>query len=106
MYEPSEQVIEWGKANGYNIHAHVETFNDYLANRTRKPYKDLDSAFRNCVRADWCGIRRQMTKDGTYWPKSAPKRVELPQPVTEDCTEARERAMAMFRQVASKMVVK
>lgn len=70
-YTPSPQVIAWAKANGYNAEAHVEMFNDYLLNRTKKPYKNLDAAFRQCVRSDWGHIRFQMTKAGAYWPKKA-----------------------------------
>jgi hypothetical protein len=72
-YTPSPQVRAWGTANGYNVDAHVDTFNDYLQNRSKKPYKNLDAAFRSCVRADWENIRFQMTKAGTYWPRKQEK---------------------------------
>jgi hypothetical protein len=68
-YTPSPKVIAWAAANGWNAEAHVEFFVDYLANRTKKPYKDLDAAFRQCVRSDWGHIRAQMTRSGTYMPK-------------------------------------
>ena len=58
-YIVTEQMRAWGKANGFNVDEHVDWFNDYIANKTGKPYKDLDAAFRNCVRSDWGGIRRQ-----------------------------------------------
>jgi hypothetical protein len=109
MYEPSEQVIAWGKAHGFNVHAHCEYFNDYLANRTRKPYKDLDAAFRQCVRSDWGRIRFLMTKSGTYWPKQDKKEstYQAPPPVedTPELVESRSRALAMVKQLADKMVV-
>lgn len=57
-YIITEQMREWGKANGYNVDLHHEFFMDYIANKTGKPYKDLDAAFRNCCRADWGGLRR------------------------------------------------
>lgn len=57
-YIVSDQMREWGKCNGYNVDEHYEYFVDYCANKPGKPYKDMDAAFRNCVRADWGGIRR------------------------------------------------
>lgn len=57
-YEITEQMRAWGKANGFNVDEHHEYFVDYCANKPGKPYKDMDAAFRNCVRADWGGIRR------------------------------------------------
>jgi hypothetical protein len=57
-YIVTDQMREWGKANGYNVDLHVEYFNDYLANRTGKPYRSLDAAFRTCVRADWGDLRK------------------------------------------------
>lgn len=62
------QLRAWAEANGYGalIDLHAEWFADYLVNRPGKPYKDLNAAFRNCVRSDWGGIRR-MAK-----PKTAP----------------------------------
>lgn len=57
-YEITEQMRAWGRANGYNVDEHYEYFVDYCANKPGKPYKDMDAAFRNCVRADWGGIRR------------------------------------------------
>lgn len=57
-YAISEKVRAWATANGYNADLHLDHFNDYLANRTGKPYRDLDAAFRSCVRADWGGLRR------------------------------------------------
>lgn len=82
-YTPSPQVIAWAKAHGYNAEAHVEFFNDYLANKTGKPYRCMDSAFRNCVRSDWGRIRYLMLKEGTYWPKrqEAKPTYQAPQPV-------------------------
>lgn len=61
-YIITEQMREWGKANGYNVDLHHEFFMDYIANKTGKPYKDLDAAFRNCCRADWGGLRKAQTR--------------------------------------------
>ena len=73
-YIPSQQVIAWAKAHGWNAEAHVEYFNNYVANMTRKPYKDPERAFRNAVISDWGNVRFKMTKDGTYWPKKVETR--------------------------------
>lgn len=54
----TEHMREWGRCNGFNVDEHYEYFVDYCANKPGKPYKDMDAAFRNCVRADWGGIRR------------------------------------------------
>ena len=64
-FELTPQLIAWGKAHGYGereLQAHRDYFVDYLANKSGKPYKDLNAAFRNCVRSDWGNIRRQMVK--------------------------------------------
>jgi len=61
----SPQLIAWGQAHGYpqpELEAQAEWFADYLSNRT-KPYKDLNAAFRNCVRSDWGKIRLQRKFD-------------------------------------------
>lgn len=68
-YTPSPQVIAWAKCHGYNVDAHLEFFQDYISYKTGKPYRNLDAAFRNCMRSDWGSIRAQMLKAGTYWPK-------------------------------------
>jgi len=61
-FTPSPKVRAWASANGFApyLEAHAEYFADYLANKTGKPYKDIDAAFRNCIRGDWGGIRRQL----------------------------------------------
>lgn len=58
-YIVTDQMRAWATANGFNADEHVDYFNDYLANKTGKPYKDLDAAFRQCVRSDWGRIRAQ-----------------------------------------------
>lgn len=58
-YIPSPQVRAWALAHGYDAELHIDYFNDFLANRTGKPYRNLDAAYRNCVRGDWGGLRRQ-----------------------------------------------
>ena len=59
-YTISDKVRAWATANGYNADLHLDHFNDYLANRSGKPYRDLDAAFRSCVRADWGGLRKAL----------------------------------------------
>lgn len=55
----SPSTREWANANGYGqtLEAHLEYFRDY-AESNGKTYADWDKAFRNCVRGDWGGIRR------------------------------------------------
>jgi len=59
-YAPSASVLEWVKKDGHekNLPAHLDYFNDYLLTNKRR-YKDLDAAFRNCIRSDWGGVRKQ-----------------------------------------------
>lgn len=57
-YTISEQVRAWADAHGFDVELHLDHFQDYLANKPGKPYKDLDAAYRSCVRADWGGLRR------------------------------------------------
>lgn len=61
-YELSEQMRAWAKANNFDPDIHIEYFQDYIANKPGKPYKDLDAAFRNCIRADWAQLRRNSQK--------------------------------------------
>lgn len=60
-YVPSKAVIEWAKAKGFApyLDLHIEEFRDICRTQKRKPYADLDAAFRNCVRGDWGNVRRQ-----------------------------------------------
>ena len=57
-YILTDKMRSWAAANGYDAEVHISFFNDYLANRA-KGYKDLDAAFRNCVRCDWGRLRQQ-----------------------------------------------
>ena len=67
-FQISPQIRAWGKANDYDVELHYELFLDYLANRRQKPYKDLDAAYRQCVRCDWGNLRRnkQLMQPKTY----------------------------------------
>jgi hypothetical protein len=68
-YTISDKVRAWGKAESLDVEMHLDAFNDYLANRTKKPYKNLDAAFRNCVRSDWFGLRKQSEIKKKYNPE-------------------------------------
>lgn len=73
MTEPEFQITDhlraWGKAHGYNVDMHYDFFMNYIANRDRKPYKDIGRAFMNAVIADWGSIRFRALKAGNYWPQ-------------------------------------
>ena len=54
------EMREWAKREGLlhpSLDAHHAYFIDYVNNKSGKPYKDLQAAFRNCVRSDWGRIR-------------------------------------------------
>lgn len=62
QYSPSEAVKAWALEKGYGATytVHLEYFIDYVTGSdNKKKYKDFDAAFRNCLRADWGGIRAQ-----------------------------------------------
>lgn len=86
-YIVTEKMRQWGKANGFNVDIHAEFFNDYLANKTGKPYKDLDAAFRNCVRCDWGGLRKQMTKWQPPEQKVVVRDTFIPLPPVDQCVQ-------------------
>lgn len=56
-YTISDKVRAWAAAHNYDPELHLEYFQDVLANKSGKAYRDLDAAFRNCLRADWGGLR-------------------------------------------------
>jgi hypothetical protein len=68
VYEPSPEVRHWAAKAGYGqyLDAHLAYFRDYLTNRGGKPYKDLDAAFRNCIRGDWGKVRENMQKTARF----------------------------------------
>jgi hypothetical protein len=55
----SESVREWANAEGYApfLQSHLDYFRDY-AESNGKTYADWDKAFRNCIRGDWGGVRK------------------------------------------------
>lgn len=57
----SPAVRTWAAEKGFAefLDLHLEHFRDYCAANQAK-YEDWDAAFRNCIRADWGGIRRQV----------------------------------------------
>lgn len=60
-YEPSESVKAWSRHQGFEAYLdlHVAYFRNYCANQRRKPYTDIDAAFRNCVLGDFGNVRFQ-----------------------------------------------
>ena len=69
-YVPSESVLAWVKANGFEpyLQLHVEQFRDTCETQARKPYKPtgLDAAFRKCCREDWGKVRQQAQMNARY----------------------------------------
>ena len=86
-YIPSESIRAWARANGYDPELHIDFFNDYLANKQGKPYRDIDAAFRNCCRCDWGGLRRNKQKVTNHVAPCDVKRVNtaVPLPPRENC---------------------
>ena len=66
-----QPLYDWGEKNGFSkskIKFNYEYFIDYIKNRSKKPYKDLRAAFRNCVRSDWGGYDKPSSKRITRTP--------------------------------------
>lgn len=57
----SEANREWASKNGVAdlLPAYLDYFRDY-AKSNGKTYADWDAAFRNCVKGDWGGIRKNL----------------------------------------------
>lgn len=55
----SKTTREWAKGEGFEpfLESHLAYFRDY-AESNGKTYADWDKAFRNCIRGDWGGIRK------------------------------------------------
>lgn len=55
----SPSIREWARKHGFEpyLDAHLDYFRDYCA-ANRKPYGDFEAAFRNSIRADWGGVRK------------------------------------------------
>lgn len=55
----SQSTREWASREGFSqyLDAHLDYFRDY-AESNGKTYADWDKAFRNCVRGDWGGVRK------------------------------------------------
>ena len=88
-YIISDKVRMWAKANNYDPELHLDYWNDYLANRAGKPYRDPDAAYRNCIRSDYGGLRKaqrlpqhiapsQVIRANTFVP--LPKDTAVPMP--------------------------
>jgi hypothetical protein len=61
----SDAIRAWATARGYLpfLMLHFDYFVDYAKSNAAK-YDDWDSAFRNCIRSDWGGVRRSALKSG------------------------------------------
>lgn len=55
----SDSTRTWARSLGYEpfLEAHLDYFRDYAAS-SGKTYADWDAAFRNCVKGDWGGVRK------------------------------------------------
>lgn len=64
-FSVSPSVIEWYQKNGYteDINKHLENFIDQCRAKGYT-YIDHDAAFKNSVRKDWAGLRREQLPDG------------------------------------------
>jgi hypothetical protein len=62
-FEISEGVMTWAREHGYEPHLeqHHAYFVDY-ARSNGKLYLDWDATFRNCIRADWGGVRKNAAR--------------------------------------------
>lgn len=67
----------WAKEQGWenSIDAHFQYFVDYLKAQPKNRYKDLEAAFRNCVRGDWGSVRRNGIKtpasSANWWERAS-----------------------------------
>jgi hypothetical protein len=61
----SDSMREWARENKFEpfLEAHFAYFTDY-ARSNGKQYADWDGAFRNCVRADWGDVRKNLLRSG------------------------------------------
>ncbi len=61
----SDGIREWATKQGYApfLQAHFDFFVDF-AKSNGKTYDDWGSAFRNCIRSDWGGIRKAASNGG------------------------------------------
>lgn len=80
MTDETRHVLT-GEGYGPHLDAHVAYFEDYLKSCGKK-YTDFQRAFRNCVRSDWGGLRKQRA-NGT-----APARLRQPEPKAPEAPRA------------------
>lgn len=87
----SDSVRAWAIAHGYEpyLDAHLEYFLDFAVSN-RKLYLDWDAAFRNCVRADWGGIRKARRIAAGLPAQAAPK-AEHPKCTWPGCSDIGDR---------------
>jgi hypothetical protein len=67
QWAPDESLRAWAMAQpGMSaglLDAYVSYFTDYAVSNN-KTYADWDAAFRNCVRSDWGGVRKNFKATG------------------------------------------
>lgn len=90
-FQISESVRAWAKDQGFEpyLDAHREFFVDF-ATANRKLYLDWDAAFRNCVRADWGGVRKAI-RIAAGKPAQVPPKVEKPKCSVAGCSDEGDR---------------
>jgi hypothetical protein len=71
-----ESLLAWAEKKGLahpSLQAHWDYFVDYLAANPKVAarYSDTHAAFRNCVRADWGGIRAQWQRGAQGFGKTS-----------------------------------
>ena len=61
-YAPGPEIKSWAEKRGFALFwdLHLEHFQDYIAQpKNLAKYKNLDAAFRSCLRADWGNFRQR-----------------------------------------------
>ena len=61
----SAATREWAGGKGWEpyLDAHLDYFRDYAAS-SGKTYADWEAAFRNCIKGDWGGVRKNFKANG------------------------------------------
>lgn len=67
-FGPSPAVLAWAKKNGFEqfLQLHLEYFVDWAKQNPGDWCADWDARFRNSVRADWGGVRKQAQIAGRH----------------------------------------
>ena len=75
-FKLTPELRAWAKEHGWeaSVEAHYNYFVDYIKAQPKNRYKDLEAAFRNCVRGDWGSIRRNGIKEtpsSNWWERTS-----------------------------------